>query len=154
MQLIKSSFEKILCNCSVISKNINEYILVPHCGQFSQKLVHSLILTVYNASESISESTSVITLTWVFSPINQSVEATLAPNPVFLGMMTSFVLLDLGIFCQFPLQILSIHVSLDGDCWWTATLRSLQRCLIAFKSGLSRIAAKSLLCCWASLTSL
>ncbi len=49
---------------------------------------------------------------------------------------TSFSHLDLGILCHSSLQILSSSVRLDGKRWWTAIFRSLQRCLIGFKSGL------------------
>ena len=49
---------------------------------------------------------------------------------------TSLSHLDLGIFCHSSLQILSSSVRLDGERWWTAIFRSLQRCSIGFKSGL------------------
>ena len=49
---------------------------------------------------------------------------------------TSFSHLDLGILCHSSLQILSSSVRLDGEHWWTAIFRSLQRCSIGFRSGL------------------
>ena len=49
---------------------------------------------------------------------------------------TSFSHLDLGILCHSSLQILSSSVRLDGERWWTAIFRSLQRCSIGFRSGL------------------
>ena len=49
---------------------------------------------------------------------------------------TSFSHLDLGILFHSSLQILSSSVRLDGECWWTAIFRSLQRCSIGFRSGL------------------
>ncbi len=59
---LEKNSEKSLCNCSVIRNDINVFILVSHCGQFSQKLAHSLVLTIVH-SESISEGTEHITLT-------------------------------------------------------------------------------------------
>src|SRR4029434_7814502 len=49
---------------------------------------------------------------------------------------TTFSHLDLGILCHSSLQILSSSVRLDGERWWTAIVRSLQRCSIGFRSGL------------------
>ena len=49
---------------------------------------------------------------------------------------TSFSHLDLGILFHSSSQILSSSVRLDGERWWTAILRSLQRCSIGFRSGL------------------
>ena len=49
---------------------------------------------------------------------------------------TSVSHLDLGILCHSSLQILSCSVRLDGERWWTAIFRSLQRCSIGFRSGL------------------
>ncbi len=48
---------------------------------------------------------------------------------------TSFSHLDLGILCHSSLQILSSSVRLDGKRWWTAILRSLQRCSIGLSQG-------------------
>src|SRR4029434_6243326 len=49
---------------------------------------------------------------------------------------TTFSRLDLGILCHSSLQILSSSVRLNGERWWTAIFRSLQRCSIGFRSGL------------------
>ena len=50
--------------------------------------------------------------------------------------------LDLGILCHSSLQILSSSVRLDGERWWTAIFRSLQRCSI----GGHRVVPKPVLC--------
>jgi hypothetical protein len=49
---------------------------------------------------------------------------------------TSLAHLYLGTFSHSSLQVLSSSVRLDGDCRCTAIFRSLQRCLIGFKSAL------------------
>ena len=49
---------------------------------------------------------------------------------------TSLAHLYLGDFSRSSLQILSSSVRLDGEFCCTAIFRSLQRCLIRFKSGL------------------
>ena len=50
---------------------------------------------------------------------------------------TSLAHLYLGSFSHYSLQIPSSSVRLDGECRYTAIFRSLLRCSIGFKSGLS-----------------
>ena len=67
------------------------------------------------------------------------VEASLAPITALslLGYdATSLAHLYLGSFSHSSLQILSSFVQLDGEHCCRAIFRSLQRCLIGFRSGL------------------
>ena len=82
-----------------------------------------------------------ITFTWVFRPFTQYfVEAPLAAITAASSLLgydtTSLVHLYLGSFSHSYLQSLSSSVRLDGERRCTAFFRSLQRCLIEFKSGL------------------
>ena len=81
-----------------------------------------------------------ITFTWVFITFTQYfVEAPLAAITALSSLRydsTSLAHLYLGSFSHSSLQVLSSSVRLDEDRCCTAIFRSLQRCLIGFKSGI------------------
>lgn len=85
---------------------------MPHCGQFSQKLVHSLALTIVH-SEYFKEY-------WrhhISIQAHNSVSwSTFGSDSSLFGYdATSFVLVDFGIFCYFPQQILSVWMGTVGE---------------------------------------
>lgn len=52
---------------------------------------------------------------------------------------------DLRIFRHSSLQILSSSARLDGECWWTAMFRSLQKCSVGFISPLRHWSSATLI---------
>jgi len=81
-----------------------------------------------------------ITWSWVFRPVAQYwVEASFWASTAMSLLRndaTSFSHLELGILGHSFLQILASSVRLDGEHWWRAIFRILQRCSIGFRSGL------------------